>query len=116
MMSAVRAGGYESWFVSARHPAGRHLRRLRIRHQPAGSRYRATAATRGLADFGVLAAVQFQDVGVTAVLRLRDVGVLAVIQAHDTEAAPGEHLAQVPHPAHARQRDGYAGGENRAAE
>jgi hypothetical protein len=38
------------------------------------------------------------------------------IQSHDPEVPPGEQLAQVPHPAHARDRDSNAGREDRAAE
>jgi len=41
---------------------------------------------------------------------------LAAVQLHDTELAPGDQLAQVPHPAHARERDSRGGGEDRAAE
>src|SRR5262249_22020652 len=63
------------------------------------------------ANFGVLAAVQLHDVGVVAAPRLCDVGVLAAVQLHETEAAPGEQLVQVPHPAYARE----GGGEDRAA-
>src|ERR1039457_4545416 len=68
------------------------------------------------ANFGVLAAVQLHKVGVVPALWLGDVGVLAAVQPHDAEAAPGEQLAQVPHPVHARERDSYSGGEDRAAE
>src|SRR5208282_6515342 len=67
------------------------------------------------ADFGVVAGVQLYDVGVATVLRLGDVGVLAAIHRHETEAS-GDQLAQVPHSAHAGDRDGYARGEDRAAE
>ena len=48
-------------------------------------------------------------------LWLGDVGVLAAVRPHDTEVPPGEHLAQVPHPVHARERDSYDGGKDRAA-
>ena len=57
------------------------------------------------ANFGVLAAVQLHEVGVVAARWLCDVGVLAAVQPHDAQAAPGDQLAQVPHPAHARERD-----------
>jgi hypothetical protein len=40
-------------------------------------------------------------------LRLYDAGVLAAVQLHYTEAPPGDQLAQVPHPAHAHERDSY---------
>src|SRR5690242_6603372 len=56
------------------------------------------------ADFGVLAAIQPHDVGVAVALRLCEVGVLVAVQWCDTEAAPEEQLAQVPYPAHARER------------
>ena len=66
---------------------------------------RATTGRGRSANFGVLAAVQLHDVGVAAALWLCDVGVLAAVHLRDTEAAPGEQLAQVPHPAHARDPD-----------
>src|SRR5947207_599845 len=68
------------------------------------------------ADFGVLAAVQLHDVGVGAAFWLCDAGIPAAVQLPDTEAAPGDQLAQVPHPAHACDRDSYGGGEDGAAE
>src|SRR5271165_4324468 len=68
------------------------------------------------ANFGVLAAVQLHEVGVAAAARLCDVGVLAAVQLHDVENGPGEQLAHVPHPGHARERDSDGGGENRATE
>src|SRR5258708_7031483 len=74
----------------------------------------ATGTARS-ASFGVPAAVKLQEVGVVAAAWLCDAGVLAAVQLHDTEAAPGDQLAQAPHPAHARERDSYGGGEDRAA-
>src|SRR5215831_19629880 len=56
----------------------------------------ATGTVRS-ANFGVLAAVQLHDVGVVAAPWLCDVGVLAAVQLNETEAAPGEQLAQMPH-------------------
>src|SRR3984885_9308842 len=67
------------------------------------------------ADFGVLAGIQLYDVVVATVLRLCNVGVLAAVQRHDAEAS-GDHLAQVPHSAHAWYPDPYGGGGDRAAE
>src|SRR5262249_61528477 len=61
-----------------------------------------TTRTVRSANVGVLAAVQLHDVGVVAARWLCIVGVLAAVQLHDTEAAPGDQLAQVPHPAYAR--------------
>ena len=50
------------------------------------------------ANFGELAAVQLHDVGGVAALWLCDADVRAAVQVHDTKAAPGDQLAQVPHP------------------
>src|ERR1700722_2457298 len=83
---------------------------------------RATAAARPLlgtvrsANLGVIAAVQVHDVGVVAAAWLCGVGVLAGVWLREAEAAPGDQLAQVPHPAHARETDSYDGGKDRAAE
>jgi hypothetical protein len=68
------------------------------------------------ANFGVLAAVQLHKAGVMPARWLGDVGVLAAVQPHDAEAVHRQQLAQVPHAAHARDRDSYGGGEDRAAE
>ena len=70
----------------------------------------------GHSELGVLAAVQLHEIGVVAALRLGGIGVLAPVQLHDMEAAPADQLAQVPHPAHACDRDSYDGREDRAAE
>jgi len=55
----------------------------------------ATGTVRS-ANVGVVVAVQLHDVGVVAAPWLCGVGVLAAVQLHDTEAAPGNQLAQVP--------------------
>src|SRR4051812_16594664 len=68
------------------------------------------------ANLGVLTAVQLHGVGVVAALWLCDVGVLTAVQPHDAEAAPGEEFAQLPPPAHARERYCYGRSEDRAAE
>lgn len=70
---------------------------------------------RRLADLGVVAAVQLDDVAVVAVPWLRDVGVLHV-RPQVREAAPQDQLAQVPHAAHAGDRDADDGDKDRAAE
>src|SRR5262249_15789741 len=96
-------------------PAAAHPHLRLASHDISGPKRVPTTGTVSSANFGVPAAVQLHDVGVVAAPWLCDVGVLAAVQLHDTEAAPGDQLAQVPHPAHARERDSYGGGEDRAA-
>src|SRR5580698_2407756 len=81
-----------------------------------GAKRGSSGSRAGSANFGELAAVQLHEVGVVAARWLCDVGVLAAVRPHGAEAAPGEELAQVTPPAHARERDGYGSGEDRAAE
>jgi hypothetical protein len=83
----------------------------RVPGRNTGNKARARSA-----NVGLLAAVQLHEVGVVAAFWFCDVAVLTVIQLREAEVASGEQLAQVWHPAHARERDSYGGGEDRAAE